>query len=234
MANNKTKTSNQKYHIPKITLNDLNSIGNSTKVNAKLLQIVETAAKLFHQRGYHLTTTRDIGNACNISSGHLYYYIKSKEDFIEIFKKIQESDLEKWEKIVRKMMKRLPPDKLLIEAVREYIYYIHVKRRLAIFWYHAFFQINDEQRAGIVEIETRTINLFKEIIELGCKAGQFHVNDPFVLACNIYIMCATWALKRYLLKQSYTVEQYISICIELVNAMVRSASEPDQQKLSLV
>ena len=231
MAINK-EANDQKYQIPKDVLDDLDGIVQSAKINARLLQIVEAAARLFHQRGYASTTTRDIGNACNISPGHLYYYIKSKEDFVEIFKKIQESDLEEWEKIVRKMMKRLPPEELLIETVREYISYIHAKRRLAIFWYDAFFQLSDEQRAGIVEIETRTINLFKEIIELGCKAGQFHVKDPFVLACNVYMMCATWALKRYLLRQNYTVEQYTDICIELITATVRSASELDQQKLS--
>jgi AcrR family transcriptional regulator len=226
MADNKTTASNRKADIPRITSDDINKIGSSKKVNAKLLEIVQTAAELFYRRGYSSTTTRDIGNACNISPGHLYYYIKSKEDFIEIFKKIQESDLEKWEKVVRKLIKRLPPDELLIEAVREFIGYVHMRRKLVIFWYYAFSQINDEQRVGIMQVETRTINLFKEILELGCKAGQFHVNNTFVLACNIHSMCVTWALKRYSLKRRCTLEEYADTCVELVTAMVRGAPEP--------
>jgi AcrR family transcriptional regulator len=226
MADNKTTTGNRKYYIPKITLDDLNRIGNNTKVSSKLLGIVQTAAELFHQKGYASTTTRDIANACNISPGHLYYYMKSKEDFIEIFRKIQESDLEKWDKVVRKLMKRLPPDELLIEAVREFIYYIHMRRRLAIFWYYAFSETNDEQRAGIAQVETRTINLFKEMIELGCKAGQFRVSNPFVLACNIHSMCVAWALKRYLLKSRCTLEEYADLCVEYVTAVVRGTPEP--------
>lgn len=226
MSENKTTTGTRKSYIPKITLDDLNRVGNNKKVSSKLLGIVQTAAELFHQKGYASTTTRDIANACNISPGHLYYYIKSKEEFIEIFRKIQESDLEKWEKVVRKLMKRLPPDELLNEAVREFIYYIHMRRRLAIFWYYAFSETNDEQRAGIAQVETRTINLFKEMIELGCKAGQFHVNNPFVLACNIHSMCVAWALKRYLLKPRCTLEEYADECVEYVTAMVKGTSEP--------
>jgi TetR/AcrR family transcriptional regulator, cholesterol catabolism regulator len=226
MADNKTAISNRKSYIPKITLDDLNRIGNNKKVSSKLLGIVQTAAELFHHKGFASTTTRDIANACNISPGHLYYYIKSKEDFIEIFRKIQESDQEKWEKVVHKLMKRLPPDELLIEAVREFIYYIHMRRRLAIFWYYAFAETNDEQRAGIAQVETRTINLFKEIIELGCNAGQFHVNNPFVLACNIHSMCVAWALKRYLLKPRCTLEEYADECVEYVTSMVRGTSKP--------
>jgi AcrR family transcriptional regulator len=234
MADNKTTTSNRKSVIPRITLDDLNRIGNNTRTSAKLLEIVQTAAELFHQKGFASTTTRDIANACNISPGHLYYYMKSKDDFIEIFKKIQESDQEKWEKVVHKLMKRLPPDELLIEAVREFIYYIHMRRRLAIFWYYALSETNDEQRAGIAQVEKRTINLFMEIIESGCKAGQFHVDNPFVLACNIHSMCVTWALKRYLLKKSCTLEQYADICIGYVTAMVRDTSDQYQHKSSPV
>jgi AcrR family transcriptional regulator len=234
MADKKTTAGKRESYIPRITSDDINKIGNSTRVNAKLLEIVQTAAELFYQKGYSSTTTRDIGNACNISPGHLYYYIKSKEDFIEIFKKIQESDLEKWEKVVRKLMKRLPPDELLIEVVHEFINYVHMRRKLVIFWYYAFSQINDEQRIGIMQVETRTINLFKEIIESGCKAGQFHVDNAFVLACNIHSMCVAWALKRYLLKQSCSLEQYTDICVGYVTAIVRGASEQDQHKSSPV
>ncbi|MCX5997246.1 MAG: TetR/AcrR family transcriptional regulator [Chloroflexi bacterium] len=221
MADKNTTTRNRKFAIPKITSDDLDSIVNNGTVNAKLLQIVQTAAELFHQKGYASTTTRDIANACNISPGHLYYYIKSKDDFVEIFMKIQESDLEKWEKVVRRLIKRLPPDELIVEIVREFIYYIHMRRNLVIFWYQAIAQINNGQRTGIMQIEIRTIDLFKEIIELGCKTGQFHIDDPFVVACNIHAMCITWALKRYLLKRKCTIEQYTDVCIKLVAAMLR-------------
>jgi TetR/AcrR family transcriptional regulator, cholesterol catabolism regulator len=230
MADKKATTKIGKSNVPKMTVDDLNIIGDNAKVSDKLLQIVEAAADLFQRRGYSSTTTRDIGEACNISQGHLYYYIKAKEDFLEIFRKIQESDLEKWEKVVHKLMKRLPPDEVLIETVREYISYIHMRRKLVIFWYQDIGQTNNEQRAAIMKVEAQTINLFKEIIELGCKEGQFSADDPFVLACDIHSLCIEWALKRYLLKRTCTLEYYTELCVKLVNAMVSPVSRPVRRK----
>jgi AcrR family transcriptional regulator len=234
MENQKATTRKRELYIPKITFDDLIKIGDNNKVSAKLLQIVEAAADLFQRKGYISTTTREIGEACNISQGHLYYYIKSKEDFVEIFRKIQESDLEKWEKVVHKLMKSLPPDKVLIETVREYISYIHLRRKMVIFWYQDIGQINNDQRSAIMKVEVQTINLFKEIIEKGCKAGQFQVDDPFVLACDIHSLCIEWALKRYLLKRSCTIEYYTDLCVRLVTAMVSEAPRPVKKKSSRV
>jgi AcrR family transcriptional regulator len=230
MEDKKPVKQNRRSMIPKIAVEDLNVIGDNKRASTKLLQIVEAAADLFQKNGYISTTTREIGEACNISQGHLYYYIKAKEDFIDIFKRIQESDLDKWEKVVRKLMKRLPPDEVLVETVREYISYIHMRRKLVIFWYQDIGQINSQQRNAIMQVEARTINLFKEIIELGCKKGQFSADDPFVLACNIHSLCIEWALKRYLLKRTCTIEYYTELCVKLVMALVSDAPKPKKLK----
>jgi hypothetical protein len=132
--------------------------------------------------------------------------------------------------MVHKWMKHLPPNELLKETVRDFVHYIHVRRRLVVFWYYAFWQIKSEHRAAVMQVEARTINLFREIIELGCKEGQFHVNDPFILACNIHIMCVNWALKRYLIKDGLTIDHYADTCVELVTAMVSGVPHPNLKK----
>jgi AcrR family transcriptional regulator len=42
-------------------------------------KILEVAKKLFAQKGYELTTTRDISLACGMAKGTLFNYFKSKE-----------------------------------------------------------------------------------------------------------------------------------------------------------
>jgi AcrR family transcriptional regulator len=44
--------------------------------------ICAAATKLFAQKGYENTTTRDIASAAKISSAALYYYFDSKEDLL--------------------------------------------------------------------------------------------------------------------------------------------------------
>lgn len=56
--------------------------------------ILDTAAKVFSQKGYHYTSVKDIVEEANISIGSFYFYFKSKEElftelFVNITKKFQ-------------------------------------------------------------------------------------------------------------------------------------------------
>lgn len=48
--------------------------------NARRLQIMQEAAKLFGSRGFEATTIRDIASAAGILGGSIYYHFQSKED----------------------------------------------------------------------------------------------------------------------------------------------------------
>jgi AcrR family transcriptional regulator len=45
-------------------------------------EIVQTAIKLFSEKGYSATSTKDIGDAIGLLPGSLYYYMHSKEDLL--------------------------------------------------------------------------------------------------------------------------------------------------------
>ena len=49
---------------------------------AREQDIVETAAELFHRKGYAATSLQDIADAVGILQGSLYYYIDGKEDLL--------------------------------------------------------------------------------------------------------------------------------------------------------
>jgi hypothetical protein len=82
-----------------------------------------------------------------------------------------------------------------------------------------------------MEVEKQVVNLFREILESGCKQGLFHVKDPFTVASNIVMMCQTWALKRWLFKDSRNVDQYVDQIVDLISAMVKGNQEFRPQKL---
>lgn len=46
-------------------------------------EILDTAKRLFNERGYNDVSTRDISGELGISKGNLTYYFKKKEDIIE-------------------------------------------------------------------------------------------------------------------------------------------------------
>lgn len=49
---------------------------------AKRLAILEAAAKIFNQRGYHSTSMSDVADVLGVSKPFLYYYLKDKEDLL--------------------------------------------------------------------------------------------------------------------------------------------------------
>lgn len=51
--------------------------------DAKRQFILDTAAKVFSQKGYHYTSVKDIVEEASISIGSFYFYFKSKEELFE-------------------------------------------------------------------------------------------------------------------------------------------------------
>jgi AcrR family transcriptional regulator len=61
--------------------------GNDTKkrsTHRRSAEIIEAAAQVFAERGYHGATTQDIADVLNIRQASLYYYFSSKEVALEL------------------------------------------------------------------------------------------------------------------------------------------------------
>src|SRR5512145_909089 len=60
----------------------------STRRNAsqrrRAPQIIEAAARVFAERGFHGATTQDIADVLGIRQASLYYYFASKEEALEL------------------------------------------------------------------------------------------------------------------------------------------------------
>lgn len=50
--------------------------------NANQQKLLETASRIFAEKGYHATTVKDIVDAAEMSVGSFYFYFKNKEDLI--------------------------------------------------------------------------------------------------------------------------------------------------------
>ncbi|MBN2462159.1 MAG: TetR/AcrR family transcriptional regulator [Dehalococcoidia bacterium] len=193
--------------------------------NAKLQQISRVAADLFFEKGFWQTTTKEIAEACHISVGTLYYYIKSKYDFPMMFSKVHIKDINKWEKEVRKEMPDTAPEEMLRKAVRKLIYLVDLRDRMVLFWYNTAQHLEWEQLEDIVNTELRIVALFKEIIDKGCREGQFKTSDSLMTAVDIELICHTWVIKGWHLYHFYTLEQYADMCEHRSALLARGSSD---------
>jgi TetR/AcrR family transcriptional regulator, cholesterol catabolism regulator len=49
---------------------------------ARLREVLDVAARLFHEKGYRSTSLADIANALGINKASVYHYVRSKEDLV--------------------------------------------------------------------------------------------------------------------------------------------------------
>ncbi len=52
------------------------------RVAARRTLILEAAARLFAEKGFHRTTTKDIAEAADVSEGTLYNYFENKDEML--------------------------------------------------------------------------------------------------------------------------------------------------------
>ncbi len=78
-------------------------------------QVLDTAARMFFERGYEATTTQDIGAELGLLKGSVYYYINSKQDLLfEIVQEYHQDTREYFDRI-------LASDGTPMEKLRELI-----------------------------------------------------------------------------------------------------------------
>jgi len=193
--------------------------------NDRLQQICRVASNLFCEKGFWETTTKEIAEACGISVGTLFYHIKSKYDFPILFNKVHINDIDKWEKEIREVMDNTEPEQILGIAVRKLVQLLDLRDKIILFWSNTAQYLDWAQLEDIVNTDLRVVALFKEIIDKGCRAGQFKTSNSLLTAVNIEVICHTWVLKGWYLYHFYTPEQYAAICEQHAVLMARGASD---------
>jgi AcrR family transcriptional regulator len=202
---------------------------NTRYARVRLRQIAKVAARLFNKKGYSQTTAREIAEACHIGIGTLYYYIKCKEDFIRIFSEILSGEINTLAKTIRSQLGSITPEEALRKTVRERIRLMDELRDIIAFWYRISRYLKGEQLKRIADAELEVVSLIKEILELGCRKGDFYVSDTYIAAYNIHMISHSWVLKGWAFRNNYTVERYTQICEDMAVSLVHgSRSYKDQ------
>ena len=202
----------------------------------RLKQITTTAASLFYKNGYLQTSTREIAEACGISKGNLYHYIKSKDDLLDLFIETTTGSFDESNKEVLSELSYMSPTLLLKKTISATLLIIDNIQETIFFWHQESKNMSREQLIKVFKQEMHIVNLFKVIIEEGCRKGEFSTCDPMVSAYNILVLCESWAVKRWYFKKNYTLEKYITCCQDIaingLNAGAIRQSPPAPAKSS--
>ncbi|MDD5399545.1 MAG: TetR/AcrR family transcriptional regulator [Dehalococcoidia bacterium] len=183
-------------------------------------QILRGAAALFIRKGYLNTSVRDIAGELGMNVATLYHYVGSKNGILGLFHEYTMNAIDFFSKKYQTVLERMEPQRALKYAVREYLKWVEEYQDLTVFWYQEAKNLTPAQFGALKMQEECTIRIFQKILERGVRSGKFKVKNPALAANNIVVLCDMWAFRRWLLKEHYTLEQYIAEQMDLIMAQV--------------
>lgn len=177
-------------------------------------EILEAAARLFREKGYHAVTIEEIAHSLKMTKGSLYHYIHGKEDLLyECNRAANAAFMREAEAI---LAAPLPPDEKL-----RCLLTIHLSMLIddpctaALILYHLD-AIPEPVRTSIVEVRNAIDGVYKQILREGMEAGIFIQDSPTLLtyfllgACN---QIPRWYRPEGTMSKEEIVQFFVKMCL---------------------
>lgn len=170
------------------------SDGGSPRRQLFEVELEETAARLFAQRGYAGTGLSDIADELGMSRSSLYNYVKSKE---ELLGRLAAQFLEADAHSVQDLLERddLGPAEKLERMVRQIVTGLAERPALStLFEYHRD-TLPDEFRLPVAKLRRDITNQLVLVLREGIRDGSFVIDDEYIAALvigNIAVGSARW------------------------------------------
>lgn len=179
MTNTETETRNRRSRAPR----------------RRQSEILEAAARVFHEKGYESTSIQDIADSVGILKGSLYYYITSKEDLLyEIIQGVHEEALKNLDRITA--LEGTALQKIRAFVVVHFTHNAENLVKMGVF-FKDFRSLGDERRQIIVEERDKYDTFLRDLIRAGQKDGSVCRDvDPKLTAITILGML-NWIYQWY-------------------------------------
>lgn len=147
-------------------------------------EILEAAARVFHEKGYESTSIQDLADAVGILKGSLYYYITSKEDLLyELLQGVHEEGLKNLDKT--RAVEGDALQKIRAFVTLHFTYNAEHLVGMAVF-FQDFRSLKPERRRVILEERDRYDHFLRDVIRQGQDEGIVCPDiDPKVAAIAV-------------------------------------------------
>lgn len=157
-------------------------------------QILEAAAQIFREKGFHAASMSDIAQAVNLQKGSLYHHISSKQEIlVEILDKALDMLIDGMQLV---MDESVPSDEKLRIAIESYLDALTRRPDLAAVLLLEHRSLEPPYRKQHIPQRDRFENLWRQIIDEGVHQGVFSVQDPS-LAVKSLLGVINWTIMWY-------------------------------------
>ena len=184
--------------------------------------ILEAAAAIFSQKGYHATSMQDIAQAVHLQKASLYHHVSGKQEILlAILDQALDLLIDNMERV---MAQALPPREKLRLGVRTYLKEILEHRELASVLLLEHRSLNAELQAQHIQRRDRFEYLWRELIQSGVDAGCFHCLD-IAITVQALLGVLNWTITWYQPSGKYNsvqlADQYVDVFLQgLLNEKV--------------
>lgn len=176
-------------------------------------KILEAAAQIFSQKGYHATSMSDIAGAVNLQKASLYHHVDSKQDIL--FSLLEEALDLVFNRVARVLTLPIPADAKLRLAMRTYLETLTEQPDLTAILLLEHRSLNPEFRLRHVPHRDRFEKLWRNLLQGGIEEGKFHLDDVPLITRGLMGMM-NWMVTWYQAGGSLTLSDISDQYADLV------------------
>jgi len=188
---------------------------NKELVELRRTEIAMVAAEVFSRKGYGSATIRDISDRLQVSSALIYYYIGKKSDIVALMVNVGERDWGGFFEKIEADLKKSSATEVLCNTITDYLVRNDKFRHWMRFWYSEIRHASPEIRKLILDWNAKVVDSFEKILVEGYTRGEFSNYFARSLSHMIVSYGESWALKPWLLRRHFTLEEYIEALIQI-------------------
>ncbi len=138
--------------------------------------ILQAAALIFQQKGYHATSMQDIADAVDLKKGSLYHHVDSKQDILfAILNEALELILERLQFVAEQ---DIPPEQKLRRAMKTYFSFLAENPSLSSVLLLEYRSLEEHYKELHIPRRDQVDQIWRELIREGTTRGDFHDLDP--------------------------------------------------------
>jgi len=157
-------------------------------------QILEAAAQIFSQKGYHATSMQDIADVVELKKASLYHHIANKQ---EILLNLLDRALDLViQQVSEAIAGNAPAPEKLRMAMRIYVDTLAIHGELSSVLLLEYRSLESEQYASHIKRRDRFEAIWRDLIKEGIADGLYESPDP-ALAARSLLGLLNWTIMWY-------------------------------------
>ena len=163
---------------------------------------------MFAQKGFALTSIKDIAEAAGISTGLIYRHFSSKED---LFNSLIANTIEELNKFIQILDSYDSPKQAIVEMTASLIGDIHFSNELSRYFLIVIrSMLEEEVLSQIDEFRKSILSLYdktKDLIKEGQKRGEFKQGNPYKYTLLFFSIIQGMANMKLFLGDKYVAPE---------------------------